>query len=111
MNEYCHPDRAFCPTPEFNEEALPRSLIFYKYQTNSKQALFPLVVSDTAGLGVDFALTRWWGPRALGSVGAVWVLRDLAVVSRLDEVRTVDLTRSRESLLPTDLEPSHSMHV
>ena len=114
VNEYCHPDRSFFPRPEFNEEALPRSLIFYNYNTNSEQALFPLVVSDTAGLGV-FALIRG-GRSASEGVQAEWrgvwaTRRDLAAVSRLDEVRTVDLTRSRESLLPTDLEPSHSMHV
>ena len=114
VNEYCHPDRSFSPRPEFNEEALPRSLIFYNYNTNSEQALFPLVVSDTAGLGV-FALIRG-GRSASEGVQAEWrgvwaTRRDLAAVSRLDEVRTVDLTRSRESLLPTDLEPSHSMHV
>ena len=120
VNEYCRPDRSFFPRPEFNEEALPRSLIFYNYNTNSEQALFPLVVSDTAGLGIDFALIRvgrdWGGGLDVGGwclcwAGAESARRDLAAVSRLDEVRTVDLTRSRESLLPTDLEPSHSMHV
>ena len=117
VNEYCHPDRSFFPRPEFNEEALPRSLIFYNYNTNSEQALFPLVVSDTAGLGIDFALIRGMGLVAW-AVRVAWAGhgrrepgQDLAAVSRLDEVRTVDLTRSRESLLPTDLEPSHSMHV
>ena len=117
VNEYCRPDRSFFPRPEFNEEALPRSLIFYNYNTNSEQALFPLVVSDTAGLGIDFALIRGMGLVAW-AVRVAWAGhgrrepgQDLAAVSRLDEVRTVDLTRSRESLLPTDLEPSHSMHV
>ena len=72
VNEYCHPDRSFFPRPEFNEEALPRSLIFYNYNTNSEQALFPLVVSDTAGLGIDFALIRvgrdWGGGPGRGRV-------------------------------------------
>ena len=117
VNEYCHPDRSLSPRPEFNEEALPRSLIFYNYNTGREQALFPLVVSDTAGLGIDFALIRGMGLVAW-AVRVAWAGhgrrepgQDLAAVSRLDEVRTVDLTRSRESLLPTDLEPSHSMHV
>lgn len=112
-NEYCRPDRSFSPRPEFNEEALPRCLMFYNYNTDSEQALFPLVVSDTAGLGVDFALMRG-GRKMRGRCARAgcWVDgRDLAAVSRLDEVRTVDLTRSRECLLPTDLEPSHSMRV
>ena len=56
VNEYCHPDRSFSTRPEFNEEALSRSLIFYNFNTNSEQALFPLDVSDTTGLGIDFAL-------------------------------------------------------
>ena len=73
--------------------------------------MFPLVVSDTAG-GIDFALIRGgWGAGGADR-NVVWDARmDLAAVSRLDEVRAVDLTRSRENLLPTDLEPSHSMRV
>ena len=115
VNEYCRPDRSFDPRPEFNEETLPRGVRFYNYNTRSEQALFPLVVSDTSGPGIDFTLIR----RRHGS-GArrevVWGLRidafvDLAAVSRLDEVRTVDLTRSRENLQPTNLGPSHSMRV
>ena len=116
VNEYCHPDRSFSPRPEFNEEVLSRSLRFYNYNTDSEQALFPLDVSDTTGLGIDFALTR--GGARLAGAGQVAGVRggsgvnmDLAAVSRLDEVRTVDLTRSRENLQPTNLGPSHSMRV
>jgi hypothetical protein len=114
VNEYCHPVRSFAPRPEFNEEALPRSLIFYNYNTNSEQDLFPLDVSDTTGLGIDFALRRGWcicGPRGAFSGGWGEAGVDLAAVSRLDEVRTVDLTQSRENLQPTDPEASHSMGV
>ena len=118
LNEYCRPDRLFSPSPEFNEETLPRSVSFYNYNTSREKAFFPLVVSDTAGLDINFALIRGgvegaWGvpgwARGHGLWRCCWL--DLTAVSRLDEVRTVDLTRSRESLLPTDLEPSHSMHV
>ncbi len=123
LNEYCHPDRSFFPPPEFNEETLPRSVSFYNYNTSREQALFPLVVSDTAGLGIEFALIRRWGGGSGRCAGAgarlPWrdgvhrfqVSIDLAAVSRLDEVRTVDLTRSRENLQPTDPEASHSMGV
>ena len=115
LNEYCYPDRSFSPPPEFNEETLPRSVSFYNYNTSREQALFPLVVSDTAGLGIEFALIRAWtrgwggGWAVTGGRGAASI--DLAAVSRLDEVRTVDLTRSRENLQPTDSEASHSMGV
>ena len=121
VNEYCHPDRSFDPTPEFNEKALPRSLIFYNCKMHSEQALFPLVVSDTAGLGVNFTLARGMG--GVHGAGGRWLAYgmarpgymdsqgDLWAISRLDEVRTVDLTRSRENLQPTDPEASHSLGV
>ena len=116
VNEYCRPDRSFYPRPEFNEGTMPRSVRFYNFETGREQSLFPLVISDSSGLGVDFALIRAsHGLRRLA--GAVGVLRgasrgpadELDAISHLDEIRTVDLTRLRENLLPTDLEPSHSM--
>ena len=105
VNEYCRPDRSFYPRPEFNEETLPRSVKFYNCDTQSEQTLFPLVVSDIAGLGIDFALIRG-GPvnggkrRASGRWGGSgeWRMLDLAAVSHLDEIRTIDLTLSRENL-------------
>ena len=112
VNEYCRLDRSFYPRPEFNEGALPRSLRFYNPVTGGEQSLFPLVIADSSGLGIDFALA--------GGVDVVWGVAwsglraaaiNLAAISHLDEIRTVDLTRLRESLLPTDLEPSHGMRV
>ena len=115
VNEYCRPDRSFHPRPEFNEGALPRSLRFYNFETGGKQSLFPLGISDSSGLGIDFALARGLtrqGVRlAAGWARGAGASIDLAAISHLDEIRTVDLTRLRESLLPTDLEPSHSMRV
>ncbi|MFU7598327.1 hypothetical protein ACM9VS_05780 [Legionella pneumophila] len=58
MNEYCRPDRSFKPTPTFNEDELPRVLTYYHLSTGRAVLLFPLVFSDTSGLGVDFALVR-----------------------------------------------------
>ena len=58
VNEYCRPDRSFAPRPEFNEETLPRGVRFYNYNTVGGQALFPLVVSETSGPGIDFAFVR-----------------------------------------------------
>jgi len=119
VNEYCHPDRSFYPRPEFNEEALPRSLRFYNDNTNSEQALFPLDVSDTVGLGIDWAVARGEAVRAGHCVlapAAPWYMAhsapaDLAAVSRLDEVRTVDLTQSRENRLPADHGPGLGVRV
>ena len=65
--------------------------------------MFPLVVSNSAGLGVDFALVRsraargrtWSSPTGLDNAEV-----DLAAVSHLDKVRTADLALSRENLQP-----------
>ena len=103
VNEYCRPDRSFDPLPEFNEESLPRSVRFYNFEAEREQSLFPLAIPGTSGLGVDFAIRREagsavgrrrGGPGAGVAAGAI----DLAAVSCLDEIRTVDLTRSRENL-------------
>ena len=103
INEYCRPDRSFGPLPAFNEDKLPRILTYYNYHTRSDVPLFPLVVSGSSGLGVDFALVQGWD-----GVGVGWARRarmfddaaaaDLAAVSRLDEVRTADLKLSRTNL-------------
>ena len=68
LNEYCHPDRSFNPRPEFNEERLPRNIRFYNFNTGVEEPLFPLVISDSSGLGVDFALIRG----RHGATGSVW---------------------------------------
>jgi hypothetical protein len=115
VNEYCHPGRSFYPLPAFNETDLPRKVRFYNYITDAAQHLFPLVISGSSGLGLDYALFRSADARA--GAGRPWLVRwaspanDLAAVSHLDGMRTVDLTRSRENLLSTHLEPSHSMRV
>ena len=70
LNEYCHPDRSFNPRPEFNEERLPRNIRFYNFNTGVEGPLFPLVISDSSGLGVDFALIR--GVAGAGRLGAGW---------------------------------------
>lgn len=114
INEYCRLDRSFHPLSDstFNEDNLPRILTYYNFNTGSAAPLFPLVVSGSSGLGLDFAVARGShiAPGAAGRLGlgpgsAAWF--DLAAVSRLDEVRTVDLTRSRENLL--HVEPEHGL--
>jgi len=100
VNEYCRPDRSFVPLPTFSEELLPRLITYFDYCTLKYGVLFPLAISDSAGLGVDFGLLRG-GSRARAewpSGRGASVARDLAAVSHLDEVRTADLTLSREIL-------------
>ena len=105
INEYCHPDRSFHPLPAFNENKLPRILTYYNFNTALDVPLLPLGISGSSGLGVDFAVFRGpWPPRRVPWCmvpGAVAL--DLEAVSRLDEVRTVDLTQSRENLKPIEL--------
>ena len=103
INEYCRPDRSFQPLPAFNEDILPRGTKYYNYNTGDKVALFPLVVSTSSGLGVDFGLMRGggWGEAeraAAWGAGRPGPVADLAAVSRLDEVRTADLKLSLENL-------------
>ncbi|SNV36139.1 hypothetical protein [Legionella spiritensis] len=110
INEYCRKDRSFDPAPKFNEDSLPREVAFYNYQTGRAEVLFPLQAIATSGLGVDFALYRGAGGRvrvgeSRGGTRSVPI--DLAAVSRLDEVRSADLTQSLENLKAVD--PVHKL--
>lgn len=107
LNEYCHPDRSFYPRPDFTEEIPPRNVKFSHF--GRLVALFPLVVSNTEGLGVDFALFRSGLDKTMGSMAPqpTHVSSDLAAVSHLDTIRNRDLTRSRENLQAINSEPSH----
>ena len=111
--EYCRPDRPFHPTPEFNEATLPRVFTFYNWTTGGRNdSWFPLTASNS-GLGFDFSLIRAGGGGARRTLrgsaerGACDV--DLVAVSRLDAVRTVDLTQSREHLNPPAMSQSMSV--
>ena len=111
--EYCRPDRSFHPTPEFNEATLPRVFTFYDWTTGGRNdSWFPLTASNS-GLGFDFSLIRAGGGGARRTLrgsaerGACDV--DLVAVSRLDAVRTVDLTQSREHLNPPAMSQSMSV--
>ena len=111
-HEYCRYNRSFEPCPEFNEETLPRCFTFINYVTNV-ELWFPLT-SSSSGLGFDFGIIHrdrsgrggaagarsregWAGQVLLGYPGRCPRL-DLAAISRLDEVRTADLTQSRAIL-------------
>jgi hypothetical protein len=112
-HEYCRPDRSFDPTPLFNEPYLPRNLTCSNYFISDRvTSWFPLAASNVRGLGVNFALYR--GARVRGASmrpgPGCWLQAasvaacDLAAVSRLDKVRSYDLTQLSIRLLPTDLE-------
>nr|WP_241030252.1 hypothetical protein [Legionella anisa] len=107
--EYCRPDRSFYPCPPFNEPTLPRVLTFYNWTIDRDDSWFPLT-SSNSGLGFDFAL----GGARLRSRGAGVAPRwprelDLAAITHLDEVRTADLTLSREHLNPPAISHGLSM--
>lgn len=117
--EYCRKDRSFYPCPSFNEPTLPRVLTYYNWAnynwttyywpTYPNESWFPLS-SSNSGLGSNFSLIRanrngTWvaGQDGSGVAGAP----DLEAIRRLDEVRTADLTLSREHLNPQSI--SHTV--
>lgn len=112
VNEYFRRDRSFYPTPEFNESVLPRELTFDNWVSgNANERLFPLVLTDAAGLGIDFAVRRAWvdgGEVARRAVVGGIARIDSAAVCRLDEVRTNDLIQSRKNLEPSAPTPGMS---
>ncbi len=112
--EYCRPDRSFRPVPEFNEATLSRVLTFWNCATGRDDSWFPLAAPNS-GLGFSFALARAGARYAEADDVPFlhWDTRapryDLAAVIHLDEVRTADLTQSREHLNPPAT--SQSMRV
>ena len=81
INEYCRKDRSFNPCPEFNEDNLPRELMFYNFDLGREERLFPLVISPTSGLGINFSLLhtgraaggeRWWRGGGRGGRRSRW---------------------------------------
>ncbi len=98
--EYCRRDRKFDPRPEFNEETLPRVLTSFITHTRRDGSWFPLAASNS-GLGFDFAMERghcvvakgWKLEWAEGAASS-----DLAAITHLDNVRTVECTQSLQNL-------------
>jgi hypothetical protein len=116
INEYCHPVRSFATLPAFNvNDKLPREIKYDDCRSPAPVALFPLVISGSGGLGVDFALLRgrghgWASSRAGVGAGPRGSL-DLAAISHLDVVRTSDLKQSLEILRkPSAPDPSPGPH-
>ena len=107
LNEYCRKDRSFTPTPQFNEGALPRVLTFHNFNPGANRDCFPLR-SSNSGLGFDLTLVGFEHGGAAARAERILLTPktrciasvDLAAITRLDEVRTSDLTLSREHLSP-----------
>ena len=126
-HEYCRHDRSFdldayrdAGESRFKEKTLPRVLTFDNYVTNVN-SWFPLT-SSSSGLGFDFGLNRgvcrgFAGLRICLSCCSAYARfplgldtrADLAAVSHLDEVRTADLTQSREILEMAS--PNHGLRL
>ena len=102
--------------PEFDEPTLPRRLTFYNFNTGDDEAWFPLVISGSSGLGVDFSLVRGGVAAARGArrvpaarrvpggrraVALIW--RPLATWISKNR----DLKQSRENL--KSIEPEHGL--
>lgn len=105
INEYCRKDLSFHPTRWFEENKLPRVVTFHNFVTSKNEEWFPLVVSDSSGLGVDGGAValRWSGvAAAAGWACSGEIVNDFAAIVRLDEVRTADLTQSRKNLSSTE---------
>ncbi|OGV37933.1 MAG: hypothetical protein A3E88_03295 [Legionellales bacterium RIFCSPHIGHO2_12_FULL_35_11] len=108
VNELLRRDRLFYPCPEFNEETLPRELRCYNNTTKKMERFFPLLLTETSGLGVDVALytmrkavhadnwTVTMAPVLFAASGF-----DLMAFTYLDEVRTNDCIQSCENLDPS----------
>jgi len=91
--EYCRNDRSFDPLPDFKEMNLPGRPRLY-----DGTDFLPLRVDS--GLGFDFALIRAGGrPWRLSWVGGRRGAVDLAAISRLGEIRTLEALELRQQLL------------
>lgn len=105
INEYCRTDRSLHPVPEFNEPELPREITYRDLRGEDNddfdnfEFLFPLNISQSSGLGVDFTLfrvspdsTTAWG--ASSGLDEEYATFEAAAIRRLDEVRTAGIQQS-----------------
>ncbi len=108
IHEYCRLDQSFA-NPTFKEDKLPRVTSYWNNITGKSAPLLPFVITQSSGLGVNFALLRGRAVQSRGfelperkseGLGVV----DLAAVTRFDEVRTEELKQSLDNLRPKALE-------
>ena len=109
--ECCRIDCSFLSRHDFHETTLLRGLGFRNNLTGYTEYWFPLPASHS-GIGFDSALSILGGMIANTSglgVSATTVRWTLAAFSRLDDVRTADLTLLREHLNPPALSQGMSV--
>lgn len=98
--EFCRPNLLLDPTDKSEEKTLLRGLEYYNINYDCFEDWFPLTASGS-GLGFDLALVYTEG----ACVNQICVDKgeaklDLAAIIHLDEVRTEELTLSRQNLNP-----------
>lgn len=104
--EYCFPNRSFEPIPAFNEEQLPRCLMFYNNLQHRIEEWWPKEKSSQC-LGVDFAIVgpRQWidrskptMPRGLIVHADKPALVDWATINALYQARSQDFQKLSHQL-------------
>ncbi|HHT0591860.1 TPA: hypothetical protein ACTXXA_002880 [Legionella anisa] len=92
---YCDPEEALDPIPTFKKEKFTRSLEFYNWEDEDQGNWF-----SNSGLGVNFAMDRAWGKKALSSNRGYFFssssTRDAMIA--LQKARTEDLALLKQQL-------------
>lgn len=96
--EYCRLDRSFSPCPSFEEEILPRVLMFK--DSGSLHGRQIHWFDARLGVGDKTEVVRGRFNDARDGADAAAVSLDLEAMTRLDEVRTAELAQLRERLNP-----------
>lgn len=101
LQEYCHPDRSFIPTPKFNEPDLTEFLSIYNPKSFRRISL----LTTSPGVTGNSALLRGNSDEPiLGGGGAGWMVAvfveiDCDAMDALDKARTADLLALRGRLV------------
>ena len=99
VNEYCHPSRSFDPTPQFNEDRLPRSLEFYQDTNTTIAFWFPLSASHLSADKVFTIVRAGWRLYAFGGHKATGRYEiDLAAMITLANTRYAKLVQLTQQL-------------
>ncbi|MCL9683145.1 hypothetical protein [Legionella maioricensis] len=95
---YCDPDESFYPTPTFDKQELKRGLKLHTFAKDEDD----IWNSGLIGLGEDFGITRCDGVggawEVMGGGGRPLATIDLAAISALCKMRTIDLGLLKKQL-------------
>ena len=106
VNEYCRLDRSFYPLPTFDDDTLPRKVACFHYASSMFIPFYPLEITDSSGLGVDYVLVQGGlSPTLTSNIAYIATMAriDLAAIRQLDAVNTERLRRLRANLGAADL--------